>query len=87
MRRIDRRAAVLGLVGTVAWLAQAVPSYAETWPSRPVTMVVPFAAGATSDIIARGLAHKLSEKLGQPFVIENKGWRRWKYRCDGRRAR
>ena len=73
MRTIDRRAAVTGLVAAVAWLAHAVPGYAQTWPSRPVTMVVPFAAGATSDVIARGLAHELSEKLGQPFVIENKG--------------
>jgi tripartite-type tricarboxylate transporter receptor subunit TctC len=73
MRTIDRRAAVVGLVGAVAWFAQAAPSYAETWPSRPVTMVVPFAAGATSDIIARGLARELAEKLGQPVVIENKG--------------
>jgi tripartite-type tricarboxylate transporter receptor subunit TctC len=73
MRTIDRRAAVLALMGTVAWLAQAAPGYAQTWPSRPVTMVVPFPAGATSDVIARGLARELSEKLGQPFVIENKG--------------
>jgi tripartite-type tricarboxylate transporter receptor subunit TctC len=36
-------------------------------------MVVPFSAGTTSDVIARGLAHELSEKLGQPFVVENKG--------------
>jgi tripartite-type tricarboxylate transporter receptor subunit TctC len=73
MRPIDRRAAALGLLGTVLWFTHAAPGYAETWPSRPVTMVVPFAAGATSDVIARGLAHELSEKLGQPFVIENKG--------------
>jgi len=73
MRPIDRRAAALGLLGTVLWFAQAAPSYAETWPSRPVTMVVPFSAGTTSDVIARGLAHELSEKLGQPFVVENKG--------------
>jgi tripartite-type tricarboxylate transporter receptor subunit TctC len=72
MRTMHRRAAIAGL-GMIAWFALAAPSHAETWPSRPVTMVVPFAAGATSDIIARGLAHELSEKLGQPFVIENKG--------------
>jgi tripartite-type tricarboxylate transporter receptor subunit TctC len=73
MRTINRRAAVLGLMGAVAWFAHAGPGHAQTWPTRPVTMVVPFAAGATSDIIARGLARELSEKLGQPFVIENKG--------------
>jgi tripartite-type tricarboxylate transporter receptor subunit TctC len=73
MRAIDRCAAVLGLMAAIAWFAQAAPGYAQTWPSRPVTMVVPFPAGATSDVIARGLARELSEKLGQPFVIENKG--------------
>jgi tripartite-type tricarboxylate transporter receptor subunit TctC len=73
MRRIDRRAAAAGLLGLAVWFAHATPGHAETWPSRPVTMVVPFAAGATSDIIARGLARKLGEELGQPFVIENKG--------------
>jgi tripartite-type tricarboxylate transporter receptor subunit TctC len=73
MRPIDRRAAALGLLGTALWFTHAAPSYAETWPSRPVTMVVPFAAGATSDVIARGLARELAEKLGQPFVIENRG--------------
>jgi tripartite-type tricarboxylate transporter receptor subunit TctC len=73
MRRIDRRAAAAGLLGLAVWFAHATQGHAETWPSRPVTMVVPFAAGATSDIIARGLARKLGEELGQPFVIENKG--------------
>jgi tripartite-type tricarboxylate transporter receptor subunit TctC len=73
MRGIDRRAAAAGLLGVAVWLAHAAPGHAERWPSRPVTMMVPFAAGATSDIIARGLARKLGEELGQPFVIENKG--------------
>jgi tripartite-type tricarboxylate transporter receptor subunit TctC len=73
MRTMDRRAAAAGLLGLAVWFAHATPGHAETWPSRPVTMVVPFAAGATSDIIARGLARKLGEELGQPFVIENKG--------------
>ena len=45
---------------------------AQTWPSRPVTMVVAFAAGTTSDIIARGLAQYLSDTLGQSFVIDNR---------------
>lgn len=73
MRSIDRRAAAAGQLATVLWFTQAAPSHAETWPSRPVTMVVPFAAGTTSDVIARSLAQELSGKLGQPFVVENKG--------------
>jgi tripartite-type tricarboxylate transporter receptor subunit TctC len=73
MRRIDRRVAALGLLGAALWLAQTAPSHSETWPSRAVTLVVPFSAGTTSDVVARRLAHELSEKLGQPFVVENKG--------------
>lgn len=73
MRPINRRAVALGLLGAGLWFAQAAPSQAETWPSRPVTMVVPFTPGTTSDVIARSLAQELSAKLGQPFVVENKG--------------
>jgi tripartite-type tricarboxylate transporter receptor subunit TctC len=49
----------------------AVPSAAETWPSRPITMVVPFAPGSSSDVTGRVLGAGLSEFLGQPVVIEN----------------
>jgi tripartite-type tricarboxylate transporter receptor subunit TctC len=44
---------------------------AQTWPARPVTMVVPFAAGSASDTVARVLAARLSEVLGQQVIIEN----------------
>ncbi len=51
----------------------ALPSAAqEAWPSKPVRMVVPFAAGGSTDVIARMLAQKLSVKWGQSVVIENK---------------
>lgn len=46
---------------------------AQTWPSRPVTLVVPFAAATTSDILARGLGQYLTDTLGQPFVVDNRG--------------
>jgi tripartite-type tricarboxylate transporter receptor subunit TctC len=53
--------------------AQAVPvRAADGYPSRPVTIIVPFSPGAVTDILARIVAQKLSDRSGYPFVIENK---------------
>jgi tripartite-type tricarboxylate transporter receptor subunit TctC len=49
------------------------PALSQNWPSRPVTMVVPFAAGSASDTVGRILAARLSEVLGQQIVVENVG--------------
>jgi tripartite-type tricarboxylate transporter receptor subunit TctC len=51
----------------------AGPATAQDWPTRPLTMVVPFAAGASSDILGRILAPRLSDYLGKPVIIENVG--------------
>jgi tripartite-type tricarboxylate transporter receptor subunit TctC len=45
---------------------------AQSWPSKRVTVVVPFTAGSATDIMARTVAKRLSEQLGQPFVVENR---------------
>ena len=45
----------------------------QSWPARPVTMIVPFAAGTTSDIVARNLAQYIGDTVGQPVVIDNRG--------------
>ena len=49
----------------------ATSAHAQTYPSRPISMIVPFAAGGTSDVIARVVAEQMSVALGQPVVIEN----------------
>jgi tripartite-type tricarboxylate transporter receptor subunit TctC len=54
----------------VASLSTAVQ--AQTYPSKPIQMVVPFAAGAGTDLIARALAEKLALRIGQPVVVENR---------------
>jgi tripartite-type tricarboxylate transporter receptor subunit TctC len=45
---------------------------AQTWPARAVTVIVPFSAGTTGDLVARGLVDHLSTALGQPFVVDNR---------------
>ena len=55
-----------------AALALPLWASAQSWPSKPVRIVVPFAAGGTTDILARALAPELQKAFGQPFVIENK---------------
>lgn len=60
------------LVAALAVLATALPASAQTWPSKPVKLVVPFGAGSTPDIVGRLLADYLQNKLGQTFVIENR---------------
>jgi tripartite-type tricarboxylate transporter receptor subunit TctC len=50
----------------------ATPAQAEDYPTRPVTIMVPFAAGGGSDLLARLVAQRLEQKLGKPFIIENR---------------
>ena len=70
MRNLRKRA-LLGALAAAA--ALALPgAWAQTWPSRSVSIIVPFPAGGTTDVLARALGQELSKTLGQPVVVENK---------------
>jgi len=59
------------LAATLATLALALPAHAQ-YPGKPIRVVVPFAAGGTSDILARAIGPKLTEAWGQPVIVENR---------------
>jgi tripartite-type tricarboxylate transporter receptor subunit TctC len=60
----------LGIAGFV--LASSLDALAQQWPTKPVKIVVPWAAGGAVDLATRKVAQKVADQVGQPFVIENK---------------
>ena len=71
MKCMKRRSLLLGLA--MAAFAAATPAvHAGAWPERPITLIVPFAAGGSTDVAARLLAEKLGAELGQTIVVENR---------------
>ena len=67
MTELSRRAAL-----TLLLAAGATPAFAEDYPSRPVTILTPFAAGSATDTAARLIGKYLQDSLGQPFIVENR---------------
>src|SRR5215831_15035177 len=63
----------LAALGLLFGLLGATPLSAQSFPSRPVTVLVSAAAGGVTDVVARAIGQKLSEMWGQPVIIENKG--------------
>ena len=54
-------------------LATAGLAMAQNYPNKPINVVVPFAAGGPTDVVARALADVMGKNIGQPMIVENKG--------------
>jgi tripartite-type tricarboxylate transporter receptor subunit TctC len=70
--KLPRREFLYLAAGAAALPAVSRIARAQAYPSRPVRLVVTFPAGSTSDVLARPIAQWLQERLGQPFVIDNR---------------
>ena len=60
------------LAAVLTAFAMPMTGIAQTWPSRPIKLIVPFAPGGTTDIIARVMSDHLTRELGQPVIVENR---------------
>jgi tripartite-type tricarboxylate transporter receptor subunit TctC len=63
---------ILHTIGTLALALAATSALAQPFPSKPVRVIVPFGPGTTSDIIARMLSDRMTQSIGQSFVVENR---------------
>jgi len=70
-RSLAHLMALFGL--SVSAVLVSASAQAQAYPSKPIKMIVPFPAGGTTDIVARLVAQRMSESMGQPVVVENKG--------------
>jgi len=68
--RMNQRLLTAVLAASLTLLAW--PVIAQTYPAKPIKIVVPFPAGGTSDVLARMIGQKMSERWGQPVVVDNK---------------
>jgi tripartite-type tricarboxylate transporter receptor subunit TctC len=71
MRKTART--LLGLALSATCLLTATAALAQAYPSKPIRMIVPFPAGGTTDVAARIVAQRMSESMGQPVTVDNRG--------------
>jgi tripartite-type tricarboxylate transporter receptor subunit TctC len=61
------------LIAAGLLLATLVPAASQSWPTKPVRVIVPFTAGSAVDIVARAVMEQVSNQIGQPVIVENRG--------------
>jgi tripartite-type tricarboxylate transporter receptor subunit TctC len=71
--KTTRRAGLALGISLLASAAFGMPALAQSFPDRPVTLVIPFAAGGSTDVVGRIIAQKMSDELGQQVVVQNVG--------------
>lgn len=69
---LHRRCVLALALAAAVSLTGAATAHAQSWPARPISLVVPFPPGGTTDVLARALGERLSKTLGQPVVVENR---------------
>src|SRR5260221_3894848 len=73
IRAITMTTSLRGLAAAIAALGVCVAAFAQDFPSKPIKVIVPYAAGGGADILARFVGQQLGERLKQPVVVENRG--------------
>src|SRR4029079_1963660 len=68
---VARRRFLRGVTGALGMAALPRPAFAQAYPSRPITLIVPFPAGGPIDVLARFMVERMRAPLGQPVIIEN----------------
>lgn len=66
-----RRLAVIAPIAIAAVFGSTV-TFSQTWPTKPIKLIVPFPPGGATDVVARTLGEQLQTRLGQPVVVDNR---------------
>ena len=72
-RRFENLRALLALLAALAVFTAGTVSAADSYPTKPVRLIIPFPPGGSNDIVGRLIATKLSERLGKQVVADNRG--------------